>query len=497
MPGMTKAGYRPESVKNTPDGPAKKPDNKGKKKRSKRRHKSNPAAVASVVVFLIAVIIAIGTLYVFRTVENNAEVFAAGQMLSGHPLGGMTEQEASALLGRLAGEKAAAWRYEISCLDRTYSLTAEDVGLYVDAQATLGPLWQVGKTGGMIERFVQLMEAFTLRENVEPVLRYAMEPVDALLAQIQEETECSPVDATVRYVPGNSEPFRFTDDQIGYALETSALRTKVEEAILALTPGSVTLEPQVLRPSVTREALQNATMLRARVNMKLDDDPGALVNVRIAAGALNGLRVEAGEVFSFNSAVGRRTAEGGYVAAPEPAYGSTAEGVGGGVCQLSTALYRAALLGCLPVNSRSAALTPVAYCEMGQEAVVSDQGLDLEFVNDTTAPLFVTARVYESTDGNMLELQLIGEPTQARYALVTKATAIGTPEEPVYVRDSEGVYATYIDERVPVGEGMPGYDVTVERVALDEQGAQVSAETVSRHVYEPIAPTIYVGVQVR
>ena len=136
-------------------------------------------------------------------------------------------------------------------------------------------------------------------------------------------------------------------------------------------------------------------------------------------------------------------------------------------------------------------------CEMGQEAVVSDQGLDLEFVNDTQTPLFVTTRIYADESGSVLDVQLIGEPTDARYEIVTRATTIDAPKEPVYVRDSEGTYATYMDERVAVGTGMPGYDVVVERIAMDKNGAQLSCETISQHVYEPIAPTVYVGVQVR
>ena len=61
---------------------------------------------------------------------------------------------------------------------------------------------------------------------------------------------------------------------------------------------------------------------------------------------------------------------------------------------LSTALYQAALLGGIEVTSRSAAVYPVGYCEMGQEAAVYDQGLDLVIENSTQMPLFLTARVY-------------------------------------------------------------------------------------------------------
>ena len=71
------------------------------------------------------------------------------------------------------------------------------------------------------------------------------------------------------------------------------------------------------------------------------------------------------------------------------------------------------------------------------------------------------------------------------------------PTEPVYVRDREGRYATYTDERVPVGEGGPGYTAVVERVTLDALGNELERETVSTDSYDPIAPTVYVGVTER
>ena len=83
-----------------------------------------------------------------------------------------------------------------------------------------------------------------------------------------------------------------------------------------------------------------------------------MTNVGIAADTLCGVRIEAGETLSFNQLIGRRTKEGGYVAAPEPAYGVGISGTGGGICQVSTALYRAALLGGLDVVERNAAVQP-------------------------------------------------------------------------------------------------------------------------------------------
>ena len=70
-------------------------------------------------------------------------------------------------------------------------------------------------------------------------------------------------------------------------------------------------------------------------------------------------------------------------------------------------------------------------------------------------------------------------------------------EEPVYVRDHEGKYAKYDDERVEAGEPKPGYTVVVDRVKRGEEGKEISRETISNETYVPVPPAIYVGVQNR
>ena len=127
--------------------------------------------------------------------------------------------------------------------------------------------------------------------------------------------------------------------------------------------------------------------------------------------------IDTGEELSFNQTVGLRTSEAGYQAAEEPAYGQNVSGIGGGVCQVATALYRLALLGGMDISERNAAVYPVDYCDIGQEAAVSDQGLDLKIVDSTDRPMFLTARVYAENDGQTMELQLIGlELDESSYA---------------------------------------------------------------------------------
>ena len=496
MPTMTRAGYMPPKQE-PPKAPKPKPPKK--KKKGRRKHLSG-AAVVSLAIFLIAAAIGAGTMYVYAQTQPYRQAFLPGTILMGYPLAGATREDAERLMDAIGAEHVDTWRYDIVCMDRTYTLTAQDIGLGIDKEKTLALLWPAGHEGSMLTRYLEMRRL--ARDGLVlpcPQLIYDLTAVDELLARIRADVECGAVDATVAYTPGSAAPFAFTDEQTGCALELDPeeVRDAVEKSLMKLAPGSMTLEVTVIEPQVYRAVLENSISLRARVVAQVTGGEAAMHNVQLAAQALCGLRVDSGETFSFNGAVGARTQESGYLAAPEPAYGENVSGVGGGVCQVSTALYRAALLGCVDVRERSAAARPVDYCDMGQEAAVSDQGLDLTLYNQTDAPLFVNARVYEEDGAAYLEMTLIGEELGRRFKLNSLIDETGTIEEPVYVRDRDGQYATYTDERVPVGKALAGYEASVERVTLDENGLEIAAEIVSDSVYEAVPPTIYVGVQER
>ena len=494
MPTMTRAGYVPPKAGDKKQPPKAQPP---KKKKRKKKKGMSGAAIASLVIALIAAAIGAGTIFVYTKTQQYLHTFAPGTMLMGYPLAGATREDAQKLIERIEAEHVNSWQAEIACMNQTYTLTAQDVSLKIDKDATLDPLWNVAREGGMLSRYLEMLRMRSEPVIAQTVLTYDLSPVEAILEIIRADVECESVDATVSYHPGSAQPFVFTDEEEGYALDDSGVMAAIEKDLLRLNPSSVTLEPKVIEPKVYRAVLENAISLRSRLTVELTGDSASVSNAALAAGKLSGLTVEPGKTLSFNEAVGARTQERGYLVAAEPAYGADVSGVGGGVCQVSTALYRAALLAGIDVKERSAAVRPVDYCPMGQEAAVSGQGLDLVLANQTDAKLFVSSRVYEADKKTYLEIMLIGEELGKRYALESLADETGMIEEPVYVRDREGKYAKYTDQRVPVSEGLMGYAADVERITLDSEGNEIAREIVSSSKYEAAAPMIYVGMQKR
>ncbi len=494
MPSMTRAGYTPPKAE--PKKPPK-PQKPKKKKKHKKKKGLSGAAVASLFIALIAAVIGVGTIFVYTQTQPYLHTFAPGTMLMGYPLAGATREEAQALIDKIEAEHVNGWQAEIACMNQTYTLTGADVSLTIDKETTLEPLWAAAREGGMLSRYVQMLRMQHEPVIAQPVLSFDLTPVDAILEIIRADVECESVDATISFHPGSAQPFVFTNEEAGYALDTSGVKAALEKDILRLNPARITLEPTVIEPGVYRAELENALLLRGRMKAELDEDEASACNAALAAKALNGLCVEPGEKLSFNEAVGARTQERGYLSAAEPAYGEDIAGVGGGVCQVSTALYRAALLAGIEVSERSAAMRPVDYCPMGQEAAVSDQGLDLVLRNQTQNKLFISARTYQQDKQSYLEIMFIGEELGKRYALESDVQELPMIEEPVYVRDREGKYATYTDERVPVSDALPGYTANVVRITLDGSGSEISREHISENTYEAAPPMIYVGMQER
>lgn len=147
--------------------------------------------------------------------------------------------------------------------------------------------------------------------------------------------------------------------------------------------------------------------------------PERIHNVQLASTRLNGLLISPGETFSFNKSLGDVSQDTGFKQAYIIKAGRTILGDGGGVCQVSTTLFRAVLNAGLPIVERQAHAYRVHYYEddlgPGFDATVFDPNADLKFKNDTDNYLLVqssinikkkqlTFELYGSRDGRQVEI---------------------------------------------------------------------------------------------
>lgn len=121
----------------------------------------------------------------------------------------------------------------------------------------------------------------------------------------------------------------------------------------------------------------------------MDHSEGRLTNLQLSIDAVNGVQIDVGGVFSFNDTVGKRTAEKGYQKAIVFKDKEKVMEIGGGICQLSTTIYDAALQAGFEIVERHAHQLEVDYAEEGMDATVSYGGKDFKFKNNSDTPIVI------------------------------------------------------------------------------------------------------------
>lgn len=231
-------------------------------------------------------------------------------------------------------------------------------------------------------------------------------------------------DATVSF---DKNGFRYTEGQNGVYINRLALFNKMLQ-------GEKTIElPIVTDAALTVQQLKQITTQKGSFSTTFSaGNANRLQNVILAAQALDGTVVGSGEKFSFNQVVGPRTAERGYRSSKVIVDGTYVDGVGGGVCQVSTTLYNALLLAeFLPSACQHSLVS--SYVEAGFDAMVSDGGADLTFTNNTACPVYVAAKV--NVAHQTITCTVFGLPNACK--VVRESVAERTPFDVVEIFDTQ------------------------------------------------------------
>lgn len=149
---------------------------------------------------------------------------------------------------------------------------------------------------------------------------------------------------------------------------------------------------------------------------------GRSTNIRLAAEAIDGTVLQPGETFSLNGVVGRRTAAKGYQTAIIFQNDKQVEGLGGGVCQVSSTVYGAVLYADLQVTERSSHQFQVSYTPVSQDAAVYYGSQDFQFVNDTDNPIKIAA---DASNGSLTVTIYGTKTTEKKVTLSSKSSVSG------------------------------------------------------------------------
>lgn len=210
-------------------------------------------------------------------------------------------------------------------------------------------------------------------------------------------------------------------------------------------------------------------------------------NIKLASSKIDGIVIMPGETFSYNTTVGKRTAEAGFKSAAVYAGGEVTTGIGGGICQVSSTLYNSVLLSNLEIVERHNHGFNPGYVKAGTDATVSWGGPDFKFKNNRSYPIKVLC-------------------TNSNGTITT--TIFGLKEENDYQVEIEAYVTSYIPYKtitkptssLKVGQtkviesGSNGCN-TVSYKILKQNGKVVSKTLLSQDTYNPHNRIVQVGTR--
>lgn len=269
--------------------------------------------------------------------------------------------------------------------------------------------------GTTLERIVKTLPAPTLRDRVRALGGAAKEPPEvvpafafdaerarAFLESLAPVVRREPVDARLDLAAHRRIP-----DEPGRELDVEATLAEIESGErrdLAMFE----VRFRSLPPAVTAESLVAVDVSRVLSSFETDfskKSRSRIPNIRRAGEYLNGVVIEPGGVLSFNRVVGPRTFERGFRNAPVIVQDELEDGLGGGVCQVASTLFAAAMLGGLEIVTRRSHSRPSGYAPLGLDAVVIYPEVDLKLRNPYALPVIVHATI---PDDKHFRVELLG-----------------------------------------------------------------------------------------
>ena len=264
-------------------------------------------------------------------------------------------------------------------------------------------------------------------------------------------------------------------------------KTEDTEKVLPVTFSMPALKTEDINAKLFKDTLATAS---TQFYTGTPNDKNRGENIRIAVPKVDGKILAPGQVFSFNEAVGPREESNGYKVAHTYVGGNIVDGIGGGICQVSTTLYNAVLFTDLDVLERTNHMFTVAYVPLGRDASVSYDAVDFKFKNTSNWPVKIEANV---TDDDKIVFALIGTNESPGETIEINPRLVKTVDfDPniKYVDDptmEEG--KTKVDH-----EGMKGYVVDTYKV-VKKDGKVISETKISTSVYQTLQKQVRRGTK--
>lgn len=396
------------------------------------------------------------------------------------PVGGLTVAEAAKKLRVWwFTERDRVLNLSVSGTSAKMAVKLGDIGFKLDdhasvAQAALEDFWDsASRSVGQGERTIQRLGLKVI-------------PVPEKLAVIRTMVEDSSLKGRPARVQWRDGAIVRLTEENGTTVDESKFIETVAELIKS---GEESLEvPTVDAPkTISDEDLAKITEIVSEFTTRFSaGNRSRSTNLEIASKSLDGVVIMPGQQFSFNGVLGKRSAKQGYKLAGIYKNGKHDVGLAGGICQVSTTLYNAALLANLEIKRRQNHSMPVPYVPIGRDATVDYGALDLVFENTTGSPIAVSS---DYVPGK-LTFRILGVKDPSLSVKIEASGSKSWAAGEKVVKDP----TLLAGKRKVIDRGSTGRSVSTFRLVY-KNGTLVKRESLGTSLYRAFPKTVALGTK--
>ena len=333
-------------------------------------------------------------------------------------------------------------------------------------------------TNNLIEKIKDVLKNINSNQQYIDIPVISKNPEQIDIDKIHEEVYKEVQDAYY-----TKEPFTIHPEVEGVDFNVEEAKAMLQEDKEQYEIKLTITKPKVTTSQIGSEAFPD---LLATYSTRYDGgNISRTTNLRIACQKINDKVILPGETFSYNKTLGERTAAAGYKYAKVYENGEVVDGIGGGICQISSTLYNAAMFANLNITTRYNHQFLTSYVAPGRDATVVYGVKDLKFINNRSYPIKIEMKI--SNGIVYCSFYGIKENTEYDVSFDTQTVSVTEPEVK-YEYDNSLSHA----EQKIKQSGAQGMTVNVYKVTkLD--GTIISKELISQDIYNSLEKIVVKG----
>lgn len=325
------------------------------------------------------------------------------------------------------------------------TFSAKQINLSYDGETAAERAYHIGRSDFYLSSLYQKLLSFLKIKKFEFISNFKYDDyfIKNYFQSFKDQYDKPAKNALFEFK--NNKVINFRKEEDGQEINVNSILADFENALnkIKTNPENkiINIKKIILKPEITLSQINNFGIEELIAQGQSDythSIPSRIYNLKLAASKFHGVLIPPEKVLSFNETVGEISSLTGY----QPAYiikeGKTVLGDGGGVCQVSTTLFRAALNAGLQIIERNAHAYRVSYYENdmgpGFDATVFAPTVDLKIKNNTQSYILIQTSIDEQN--NLLTFKLYGKKDNRRVEISKPYIwDIIPPPEPRYQED--------------------------------------------------------------